>query len=401
MFTLLKNARTLSGAGPLKGVLQDVLLAGKTIAAIGERLEYGNIPVRVVDLEGRLLSPGYVDGHVHFIGAAGDEGYASKTPEIFMSHFMRGGVTTAVGCLGFGVGCESVEQLYVKAQTLRSEGLSSYIYTGSFKVPPPSITGSAASDIAMLPWVVGVKVAIADGFSWRPTADEFARIACTAWMAGLQSGKSGVTHTHVGRSKTDNPFDFLFETSQKNDIPLEQFVPTHCNWNDDLVKSAPEYVKKGGYVDYSTILDTARGSLTSIAAHKAVMTALDSGAPVDRLSLSTDGNVGMPIRGKDGTQSGLYLERVMSLHHEVKALITKGMGVGKAVSLATVNPARRIGIYPQKGVIRVGSDADLIVYDENFEISSVFAGGKVGFEANQPRLFSLFEKDIAAENCKS
>ena len=138
MFILLKNARVLDGAIP-KGVFPDVLLAGEKIAAIGEGLEYGNLPVRVIDLEGRLLSPGYVDGHVHFIGASGDEGYTSKTPEIFMSHFMRGGVTTAVCCLGFGAGCESVEQLYIKAQTLRGEGLSSYIYTGSFKVPSPSI----------------------------------------------------------------------------------------------------------------------------------------------------------------------------------------------------------------------------------------------------------------------
>jgi len=400
MLTLLKNARILGDAGVPKSIPQDVLLAGEKIAAIGERLEYGNIPVWVIDLEGRLLSPGYVDGHVHFIGAAGDEGYSSKTPEIFMSHFMRGGVTTAVGCLGFGTGCESVEQLYVKAQTLRGEGLSTYIYTGSFKVPPPSITGSVVSDIAMLPWVVGVKTAIADGCSWRPTADEFARIACSAWLAGLQSGKPGVVHVHIGRSKTDNPFDFLFEIAQKNDIPLGQFVPTHCNWSDDLVKGALEYVKKGGFADYSTILDLARGSLTSIAAHKAVMTALDSGAAVDRLSLSTDGNVGMPIRDKDGTQSGLHLERVMSLHHEVKMLVTKGMDASMAISLATLNPARRVGIYPRKGVIRVGSDADFIVYDDNLEISSVFARGKAGFEDGQPRLFSLFEKDIAAESCK-
>jgi len=378
-----------------KGILQDVLLAGEKIAAIGNGLEYGNIPVKVIDLEGRLLSPGYVDGHVHIIGAAGDEGYASKSPEIYMSHFMRGGITTAVGCLGHGIGCESLEQLYVKAQTLRSEGLSTYIYTGSFIMPPPSITESIASDIAMLPWVVGVKMAIADGCSWRPTADEFTRTACSAWIAGLQSGKSGVTHIHVGRNKVDNPFEFIFETARKNDIPLEQFVPTHCNWNADLVKSAPEYAKRGGYVDYSTTFDPEHSSLTSIAAHKAVMTALNSGAAVDRLSFSSDGNVGMSVRVKDGIKNGMYLERVTSLHRELKALINKGMNVYEALSLATINPARRLGIYPQKGVIKTGSDADLIVYDENFEISLVFVLGKAGFEDGQPRLFSLFEIEQA------
>jgi beta-aspartyl-dipeptidase (metallo-type) len=399
MLTLLQNAKVICYTDLEKiDSFFDILIAGEKIAAIGKGLEFTNVPVETVDLEGRLLAPGFVDGHVHFIGAAGDEGYSSKTPEIFMSHFMRGGVTTAVGCLGFGIGSESLEQLYVKAQTLRGEGLSAYMYTGSFRMPSPSITGSPASDVAMLPWVIGVKIAIADGCSWHPTPDEFTRIAGESWVAGLQSGKSGVMQVHVGRH--GDPFDFLASVGEKNGIPLTQFVPTHCNWSDELAENAPGYAKKGGYVDYSTILDKSRGSLTSVAAHKAVAMALNAGAPIERLSLSTDGNVGMPVRDEDNVQQGLYLERVCSLRHEIRALIKDGLDAEAAISLATINPARRLGLFPLKGTIKVGSDADLVVLDDSYEIVWVFSRGRVGFSGGSPTLFSLFEKDIIGTACK-
>ena len=397
MLTLLKNANIVCGDSAFKqGEVCDLLLAGGKIVEAGKRIDPGNLDIQQVDLEGRFVAPGLVDGHVHFIGAAGDETYTSKTPEIFMSHFMRGGVTTAVGCLGFGHGLESVEHLYVKAQALRADGLSTYIYTGAFYVPSPSITKSAGMDIALFPYVIGVKIAIADPCSSVPSVAEFARASSEAWAAGLQSGKSGAMQVHVGFH--GDPFEFLMKVHEESGIPLTQFIPTHCNWSDNLVALASGYAKKNGYVDYSTILDGARGSLTSVAASKAVQQALSAGAPLEKLSLSSDGNVGMPIRDENKVQHGLYLERVGSLWHEVRALIEGGLELEKAVSLATVNPARRLGLYPQKGIIKVGSDADLIVLNEKHEIERVYVGGKLGLEGGKPKLFSHFEKDIIKES---
>jgi dihydropyrimidinase len=46
-------------------------------------------------------------------------------------------------------------------------------------------------------------------------------------------------------------------------------------------------------------------------------------------------------------------------------VVKEGMSVLKFVKLVATNPAKIFGLYPQKGVIRKGSDADLIIWDEN------------------------------------
>ena len=43
------------------------------------------------------------------------------------------------------------------------------------------------------------------------------------------------------------------------------------------------------------------------------------------------------------------------------------IGLTKLVELAAQNPARLFGMYPQKGILAPGSDADILVYDPSPE----------------------------------
>ncbi|MGQ9760128.1 MAG: amidohydrolase family protein, partial [Candidatus Methanomethylicaceae archaeon] len=44
------------------------------------------------------------------------------------------------------------------------------------------------------------------------------------------------------------------------------------------------------------------------------------------------------------------------------------ISINKMVELVSYNPARLFGLYPRKGVLNIGSDADLVVFDPKFEM---------------------------------
>ena len=54
----------------------------------------------MINGEGLLLTPGFIDCHVHVLGGGGEGGFANRTPEATMEGLTKFGVTTVVGCLG-------------------------------------------------------------------------------------------------------------------------------------------------------------------------------------------------------------------------------------------------------------------------------------------------------------
>ena len=54
----------------------------------------------MINGEGLLLTPGFIDSHVHVLGGGGEGGFANRTPEATMEGLTKFGVTTVVGCLG-------------------------------------------------------------------------------------------------------------------------------------------------------------------------------------------------------------------------------------------------------------------------------------------------------------
>ena len=66
--------------------------------------------------------------------------------------------------------------------------------------------------------------------------------------------------------------------------------------------------------------------------------------------------------------SGIHLIQVMVEKAEIP--------VADCVRMAATNPARLMSINDRKGSIEQGKDADLILFDENFRLQSVWIGGK-------------------------
>ena len=62
---------------------RDLLLGGGRILGVAETIEApSGVEVRTVAADGLIAIPGLVDLHVHFAGAGGEGGPATRTPEL-------------------------------------------------------------------------------------------------------------------------------------------------------------------------------------------------------------------------------------------------------------------------------------------------------------------------------
>ncbi|MEM4724460.1 MAG: beta-aspartyl-peptidase, partial [Candidatus Hadarchaeum sp.] len=352
--------------------IQDLLVVAGKIVLLKQDIEKPRWVKRVLEGEGRLLVPGLIDLHVHLQGGGGEAGPASRLPEVPFADLVRAGITTCVGCLGTDDVTRSLEGLLAKARALQAQGITAYIYTGSYQVPPVTLTGSVRRDLVLIPEVVGVgEIAISDHRSSQPTVAELARVAAEARVGGLLAGKRGLVHLHVGSAPSR--LEPLRELLRTTSLPITQFHPTHVNRTPELLEEAVAWVEAGGTVDLTAPSSTLTWDLL-----RAVERLIRVDPAWERFTLSSDGGGSMPKFDEAGNLVGYASGDVRALWNAVQALVREGFPLEKALRPVTINPARILGL-PHKGTIAVGQDADFLILDENLELISTIARGFVVF----------------------
>ena len=79
-------------------------------------------------------------------------------------------------------------------------------------------------------------------------------------------------------------------------------------------------------------------------------------------------------RLKDGSLAGSTL----NLHKSVQNMVNYlNVPLHEAVKMASLSPAKALGIEERKGSIEVGKDADMILFDHNLEITNVIKSGNI------------------------
>lgn len=353
---------------------QDILIAGRVIARIAERIElppeFNPVTIRA---EGKTVVPGFVDLHVHLLGGGGEAGPWSRTPEIGLSKIIRAGVTTVVGLLGTDDVSRRPETLLAKAMQLEQEGVSAYIYTGSYQLPPPTITGSVRKDIALIPKVVGVgEIAVSDHRSSQPSFEELCRIAAEARVGGMIGGKAGLVHLHMGAGA--RRLDPIMRIVKETEIPIGQFLPTHLNRTHELMDQAIAFAAMGGNIDITASGKDLPFHPTSV---EAVRMALDAGIAVEQITISSDSNGSMPIFDARGNVEKLGVGDIQCLFEDWQALVAAGVSMTDSLKIVTSNPARRVGLLGHKGSLAPGKEADLLILDRDLNLECVMANGRL------------------------
>lgn len=371
MFTIVRGGQVF--APELLGV-KDILIAGEAIAAIADpgSLEIRGVKAEEIDADGAWVLPGIVDAHVHLLGGGGEGGPATRAPEIRVEDIVANGVTTVIGLLGTDGLTRNMNALLAKARGLECEGISAWVFVGSYEVPVQTITGSVRSDLVLIDKVLGAgEIAVSDHRSSQPTFDELARLAAECRVGGMLGGKAGILHLHMG----DGPrgLEPVLEVVQKTEIPIAQLVPTHCNRNAELLEQALRFAGDGGRIDLTAGLGAHDAGCS---AEDAVRRAIANGIPLARLSISSDANGSLPVFDADGNLVRLGVGSQKTLLKCLQTLVKEQVvEPGTAISLFSTNPAETYGL-SRKGRIRIGSDADLLILDNKLDVADVLARGR-------------------------
>lgn len=390
---MLKLIRGASIYAPEYLGIQDVLIADSRILKIDTDIPaIDAYDVEVFDGTGKLLFPGFIDGHVHILGGGGEGSYHTRTPEIMLTDITLGGVTTVVGCLGTDGTTRNMASLLAKARGLEEEGISTYIYTGSYQVPVRTLTDSIVDDLILIDKVVGCgEIAISDHRSSQPTREEFARIVGDTRVGGILSGKAGLVNIHMG----DGPrmLSYLRYVAEETEIPPSNMLPTHINRSTRLLKDGIDYAKSlGGYVDLTTSSDPDFLEEDEVKASTGLRLMLEQGVPGDQITFSSDGQGSMPIFDRDGTFLGLGVGKVTSLYREVRdAILKEKVDITQALRPVTTNPANLLKL-ENKGGIAPGKDADLVLVNQNtLQVDTVIAMGQLMVQGGAPVKKGTFE----------
>ena len=389
-FTLLKNAHVIA---PEDLGVKDILVAGEKIAMIGEGLSLPAVyDCEVVDCEGNYVVPGFIDSHVHLIGGGGEGGYATRTPEIQLTDITTSGVTTVLGLLGTDGVTRHVASLLAKARGLEDEGITAYIYSGSYEIPTPTITGSVRNDIILIDKVIGTgEIAMCDHRSSQSPKEAYQQITAEARVGGMLSGKAGVVNMHLGDG--EDGLKMLYEITKNGEIPKTQIIPTHVNRNKRLFKEAIEWAKQGGIMDVTSSVSPESGSSHSVKSSEAVKQALEAGVNIENITMSSDGNGSMPIFDEAGNNIGVGVASQISILNEFRDMVQKeNIAITDAVKIITSNIAKFTKLYPKKGCLVNNSDADILVLDRDLQLQHVWARGTHMVENGKPIVFGTFEK---------
>ena len=370
MLHLLRNAELY--APELRG-RQHLLIGGGAILWIGAEPPAldASLGVAEIDLEGRRVIPGLIDGHAHLTGGGGEAGYQTRVPPVFLSRFTAAGVTTVIGVLGTDDVTRDTAALVATARGLEAEGLSAWCHTGGYHYPPVTLTGSVRGDIVHIDRIIGVgEVALSDHRSSQLTLEELLKLAGEAHVGGLMTGKAGIVHLHMGDG--ERGLELVRAALATAEIPARVFNPTHVNRRRGLFDEAMALAERGATVDV-TAFPVEEGE-DAWSAADALARWLDAGLPSHRITVSSDAGGCLPAFDEEGRVHSMDVGTPGALVTTLAELVSRGWPLEQVLPAFTSNVADLLRL-PAKGRLHPGADADLVVLDERGGVHDVMARG--------------------------
>ena len=360
---LVKNATVWTSEK--EGILQntDVLLKGGKIAAIGKNLPTDG--AKVIDGTGKHLTPGIIDEHSHIAAASINEGGQSVTSEVRIADNLNpddiniyrqlsGGVTSSHILHGSANTIGGQTQLIKLRWGADDEGLKFRNWPGQIKFAlgenvkrSPATAGqqNRYPDTRM-----GVEQVLEDAFT---RAKEYEK----EWKAYESGGKKGAA------PRRDLELDALVEIlNNKRFITCHSYVQSEINM-------ALHMAEKMGY-KYNTFTHILEGYKV---ADKMKLHGANASTFSDWWNYKMEVIDAIPYNAYLMQLAGLNVainsddaEMARRLNQEAaKSVKYGGMSEVDALKMVTINPAKMLHVEDKVGSIKVGKDADVVLWSDN------------------------------------
>jgi dihydropyrimidinase len=408
MKTLIKNGTLVTAA---ETFLADLLLDDGKIALLGHDLPSGG--AQVVDARGKYVLPGGIDVHTHmelpFGGTlASDDFYSGQKAAAF------GGTTTHIDFVIQGKG-ESLHQaidnwhrksdpkavidygyhlaitdltpaVMDEIPTLAGEGITSLklflAYKGVLQVDDATFFKALlkAAEAGMLTMVHAengdaIDVLVAEALAKGHRAPEWHALTHPAWaeaeatlravaLAGIAGAPLYVVHVTNAMAVDQIAYGRARGLPVMGETCVQYFFFTIDNLRQ------PDGAKWVCSPPFRTTADNA-------ALWEAVRTNALQAVSTDHCPFLYDGTQSIEYEGQPFQIAGKELGKdsfakipngVPGIEDRMLILWTYGVGQGRLslnrlVELCCTNPAKIFGLYPRKGTLAVGADADVVIWD--------------------------------------
>ncbi|MBD5154014.1 MAG: dihydropyrimidinase [Oscillibacter sp.] len=395
MKTLLRGGTVISAQGEKRA---DVLLEGEKVAAVGEALPAGD--ARVVDCTGKLLFPGFIDGHTHFdlevCGTITADDFATGSRAA-----LRGGTTMVVDFAAPDKGETLAAGL--KRWQEKSEGKTACDYGYHMTIDDWNEDISRELGEMMDQGITSFKMYMTYPAMMIPEGDMYhalLRLRELGGVAGVHCENDGVIRTLVAEAKAAGKMSpgshprtrpapleaeavgHLLRLAQLADVPviivhltcresLEEVRAARRRGQTVYVETCPHYLLlEDGVYDNPDYMEAAKfvcaPPIRKESDQQALWEALKNGE-VD--TVATDHCSFTTAQKRAGRYDFTKIPGGLpGVEHRGVLLYTHGVAAGRITAsdmcrVLSENPAKLYGCWPRKGVIAPGSDADIVIYD--------------------------------------
>lgn len=395
MSTLIKNGRVITAADDY---VADIFIEGETVSAIGK-----NLPIQadtVIDASGKLVFPGGIDPHVHldmpFMGT-----FSSDTHETGTRAALFGGTTTVIDFVLQKQGHSLKEALAEWNSRAQGTAVGDY----SFHMAVTDFNDDSKAEIKNMVENEGIT-------SFKTfMAYKGALMINDSQMVGLMQEvkkQGGMVTVHATNG---DMIDYLVarHRSEGNVSPLYHYLSqpevTEAEASGRFSDMA-NYTGCPGYIVHMTCEGALNAIRNATRRNQKVFTETCIQYLVLDASLYEQDFEGAkwvmspPLREKKdqealwaGINQGLvqivatdhcpfmWEQKLMgkndfskipnghpAIENRIELLFSEGVQKGKItlnkfVEVACTNPAKIFGMFPRKGTIAVGSDADIVIFD--------------------------------------